>query len=92
MAIDLLGRLSSPSPEDYILYLSSLNNKGYLHMCFMDSFEADLAMSRLQGHLASVIQDDEDVLNQGPYLHIADVVCSVLLCQGRNVINVAPAA
>jgi hypothetical protein len=80
MAIDLVGRVSNLTPGDSILYLSSLNNQGYLQFYSTDRVEADLTMAKLEEYLVSMFRENEDVLNLGPYPQVSEVACSVLLC------------
>jgi hypothetical protein len=92
LATELIARVSNPTPGDSILYVACLNNEGFLHLHFVNCVEANHAMSRLETFLVARAQENEDGLSQAPYLQVSDVVCSVLLCQGRTLIDVAPAA
>jgi hypothetical protein len=118
MAVDLMSRLPAPviTHGDSVLYVSCLNNQGFLHVHFSNRADANRSMSMLECFFASHAPDDIDVNfescemagatdNQGrtgthPPLSdrdaykcaVNDVVYSVLLCQGRTVLDSAPAA
>jgi hypothetical protein len=118
MAVDLMSRLPAPviTPGDSVLYVSCLNNQGFLHVHFSNRADANRSMTMLECFFASHAPDDIDVNleycemegttdNQGrtgtqPPLSdreaykcaVNDVVYSVLLCQGRTVLDAAPAA
>jgi hypothetical protein len=114
MAVDLMSRLPAPviTQGDSVLYVSCLNNQGFLHVHFSNRSDANRSMSMLECFFASHAPDDIDVDfdmegtdSQGrnashPPLSdreayksaVNDVVYSVLLCQGRTVLDAAPAA
>jgi hypothetical protein len=114
MAVDLMSRLPAPviTQGDSVLYVSCLNNQGFLHVHFSNRADANRSMSMLECFFASHAPDDIDVDfdmegtdSQGrnashPPLSdreayksaVNDVVYSVLLCQGRTVLDAAPAA
>jgi hypothetical protein len=93
MASDLISRLSNPSHGDSILYISSLNNQGLLHVYFASHEDANESMIRLETTLASLSTDEDEYgLNLNAYKDVNDVICTVLWCQGRPVLGTAPAA
>jgi hypothetical protein len=114
MAVDLMSRVPAhrTTPGDSVLYVSCLNNQGFLHVHFSNRAGANRSMSMLQCYFASHAPDDadgdfeyehnEDATTATTDSHgrnaaayksaVNDVVYSVLLCQGRTVLDAAPAA
>ena len=95
MASDLISRLPRPSHGDSIIYISSLNNQGFIHVYFASHEAANDSMIRLETTLASLSTDEDDYpygLNLHAYRDVNDVICTVLWCQGRTVLGTAPAA
>jgi hypothetical protein len=93
MASDLIFRLPRPNHGDSILYISSLNNQGFIHVYFASHEAANDSMIRLETTLATLSTDEDEYgLNLHAYKDVNDVICSVLCCQGRRVMGTAPAA
>jgi hypothetical protein len=93
MASDLISRLPRPNHGDTILYVSSLNNQGLIHVYFASHEAANDSMMRLETTLAALSTDEDEYgLNLHAYKDVNDVICSVLWCQGRPVMGTAPAA
>jgi hypothetical protein len=113
MAVDLMSRVPAhrTTPGDSVLYVSCLNNQGFLHVHFSNRAGANRSMSMLECYFASHSPDDvdgdfeyehEDATTATTDSHgrtaaayksaVDDVVYSVLLCQGRTVLDAAPAA